>query len=163
MIDRPSRPQRVLFLCTHNSARSQMAEALLRHIGGGRFEVASAGTEATRVHPLAARAMRDVGIDISTARSKHLSEFLGEDFDYVITVCDSVNETCPVFPGAPQRIHWPFPDPSAAEGSDDERYRAFTRVRDEISQRLRTWAQLPTGKREATTATQPTSDDEAIR
>jgi arsenate reductase len=137
------RPIRVLFLCTHNSARSQMAEALLRQIGGERFEVVSAGTEATRVHPLAIRAMADVGIDIAQSRSKHLNEYIGQDFDYVITVCDSANESCPIFPGDPQRIHWSFPDPSAAEGSDDERYRVFERVRNEITIRLRTWIQLP--------------------
>ena len=135
-------PIRVLFLCTHNSARSQMAEALLRHIGGERFDVQSAGTEATRVHPLAVAAMADVGIDISGARSKHLSQFIGDDFDYVITVCDAANESCPVFPGDPKRIHWSFPDPSAVEGSEVERARAFARVRDEITLRLRTWIQL---------------------
>ncbi len=136
-------PIRVLFLCTHNSARSQMAEALLEQIGGERFEVVSAGTHATRVHPLAIRAMAEVGIDISDAHSKHLNEYVGQDFDYVITVCDSANESCPVFPGEPQRIHWSFPDPSAAVGSEAERYRAFERVRDEITMRLRTWVQLP--------------------
>ena len=135
-------PIRVLFLCTHNSARSQMAEALLRHIGGERFEVFSAGTEATRVHPLAVRAMADVGLDISGARSKQLNEFLGQDFDYVITVCDSANESCPIFPGDPQRIHWSFEDPSAADGSEEERYQVFERVRNEITLRLRTWTQL---------------------
>jgi arsenate reductase len=135
-------PIRVLFLCTHNSARSQMAEALLRQIGGDHFDVVSAGTEVTQVHPLAVRAMAAVGIDISQARSKHLNEYLGHDFDYVITVCDSANESCPIFPGDPQRIHWSFPDPSAAAGSEDERYRAFERVRDEIAVRLRTWVQL---------------------
>ena len=135
-------PIRVLFLCTHNTARSQMAEALLRHFGSGRFEVHSAGTEVTRVHPLAVQAMADVGIDIAGARSKHLNEFIGGDFDYVITVCDAANESCPIFPGVPQRIHWSFPDPSAATGSDTERYRAFTKVRDEITFRLRTWVQL---------------------
>jgi arsenate reductase len=143
-------PIRVLFLCTHNSARSQMAEALLRHLGGERFDVASAGTEATRVHPLAIRAMADVGIDIGQARSKHLNEYLGQDFDYVITVCDSANESCPIFPGDPQRIHWSFPDPSAADGSDDERFRAFERVRNEITMRLRTWilaAESPVARR----------------
>jgi arsenate reductase len=136
-------PIRVLFLCTHNSARSQMAEALLARIGGERFEVLSAGTQATRVHPLAIRAMAEVGIDISNARSKHLDEYLRQDFDYVITVCDAANEGCPVFPGSPQRIHWSFPDPSAAEGPEEERYRAFERVRNEITMRLRTWVQLP--------------------
>jgi arsenate reductase len=136
-------PIRVLFLCTHNSARSQMAEALLRQLGGGRFEAFSAGTEATRVHPLAVRAMADVGIDIAQAHSKHLNEYLGQDFDYVITVCDRAAESCPVFPGRPERIHWSFPDPSAVTGSEAERYRAFERVRNEIMLRLRTWVQLP--------------------
>lgn len=135
-------PIRVLFLCTHNSARSQMAEALLRLIGGPKFEVHSAGTEATRVNPHAIQAMADVGIDISEARSKHLNEFLGDDFDYVITVCDSANETCPIFPGDPRRIHWSFPDPGAVEGSDADRQRAFNRTRDEITMRLRTWVQV---------------------
>jgi arsenate reductase (thioredoxin) len=139
-------PVRVLFLCTHNSARSQMAEELLRHIGGETFEVHSAGTEATRVHPLAVQAMANVGLDISAARSKHLNEYLGQDFDYVITVCDSANESCPIFPGDPERIHWSFPDPSAAEGSDAERLKAFEKVRDEIMLRLRTWVQLPHGR-----------------
>lgn len=135
-------PVRVLFLCTHNSARSQMAEALLRHHGKDRFEVFSAGTEQTRVHPLAIAAMADIGIDISSQRSKHLEEYLGQDFEYVITVCDSANESCPVFPGDPQRIHWSFSDPSAATGSDAERLRAFERVRDQINMRLRTWVQI---------------------
>jgi len=137
-----SPPVRVLILCTHNSARSQMAEALLRQIGGARFEVASAGTEATRVHPLAVQAMANVGIDISKARSKHLDEFINDNFDYVITVCDAANESCPYFPGAPTRIHWSFKDPSLAEGTDEERLRAFSRVRDEIAMRLRTWVQV---------------------
>src|SRR6476619_7402196 len=118
-------PLRVLILCTHNSARSQMAEALLRQIGGSRFEVYSAGTAATRVHPLAVRAMAEIGINISTVRSKSLTEFLGEQFDYVITVCDAASESCPIFPDAPHRIHWSFPDPSSATGRDDERLRAF--------------------------------------
>lgn len=135
-------PIRVLFLCTHNSARSQMAEALLRHIGGGKFEVYSAGTEATRVHPLAVQAMANVDLDISGARSKHLDEYLSQDFDYVITVCDAANESCPIFPGDPKRIHWSFPDPSLVQGSDKERLRAFEKVAGEISLRLRTWVQL---------------------
>ena len=136
-------PIRVLILCTHNAARSQMAEALLRHIGGARFEVSSAGTEATRVHPLAVRALTEVGLDISGARSKTLTEFMGQQFDYVITVCDAANDACPIFPGAPARIHWSFPDPSAVTGTEAERYHAFERVRNEITQRLRRWTQLP--------------------
>lgn len=137
------RPIRVLFLCTHNSARSQMAEALLRHIDGDRFETWSAGSEATRVHPMAMRAMDEIGIDISDARSKTLDEYLGRHFDYVITVCDRANETCPIFPGDPERIHWSFRDPSAVEGSEQERLLAFQKVRDEIRGRLHTWTLLP--------------------
>ena len=129
--------KRVLFLCTHNSARSQMAEGLLRHIAGDRFEVASAGTEETRVHPLAIEAMREVGIDISAHTSKSLDQFLSQRFDYVITVCDRAGEACPLFPGDGQRIHWSFRDPSAATGSDHERLVTFRRIRDEILGRLR--------------------------
>src|SRR5215471_6355700 len=108
--------QRVLFLCTHNSARSQMAEGLLRELGGDRFEPFSAGTEATHVRPLAVRAMAELGIDISGHESKTQERYLNQPFDAVITVCDDANETCPVFPGARQRLHWSFPDPSKAEG-----------------------------------------------
>ena len=133
----------VLILCTHNSARSQMAEALLRQFGGARFDVYSAGTEATRVHTLAVRAMAEVGIDISAARSKSLTEFLDEHYDYVITVCDAASESCPNFPGAPERIHWSLPDSSAVTGPEDERLRAFARVRDDIAERLRAWTALP--------------------
>lgn len=131
--------RRVLFLCTHNSARSQMAEGLLRKLGGGQFDAASAGTEATRVHPLAIEAMREAGIDISGHTSKTLDAFTGQRFDYVITVCDNAKESCPVFPGSTERIHWSFDDPSAATGTDEERLRVFRRVRDEIQTRLRTF------------------------
>lgn len=129
--------KRVLFLCTHNSARSQMAEALLRQQAGNAFEVHSAGTEATRVHPLAIAAMREVGVDISTQRSKTLDENVGEHFDYVITVCDQANESCPTFPGALERINWSFEDPSQAKGTDDERLKRFRTVRDAILGRIR--------------------------
>lgn len=128
--------QRVLFLCTHNSARSQMAEGLLRHLAGDRFEVASAGTEKTRVHPLAIAAMRELGIDLAGHSSKTLDAFTGERFDFVITVCDRANESCPIFPGAAERLHWGFDDPSAATGSDAERLAAFRTVRDAIRERL---------------------------
>lgn len=128
--------KRVLFLCTHNSARSQMAEGLLRAMAGDRFEVFSAGTEATRVHPLAIEAMREIGIDISRQRSKTLDELRGEPFDSVITVCDRANESCPIFPGGTERIHWSFDDPSAATGSDEERLRAFRKVRDKLGSHL---------------------------
>src|SRR5688500_18413936 len=110
--------KRVLFLCTHNSARSQMAEGLLRTLGQGRFEVFSAGTEATRVRPEAIAAMRELGIDISGQTSKTLERFLREPFDEVITVCDDANETCPVFPGARNRRHWSIDDPSRVQGPD---------------------------------------------
>ncbi|HEY2093965.1 MAG TPA: arsenate reductase ArsC [Thermoanaerobaculia bacterium] len=129
--------KRVLFLCTHNSARSQMAEGLLREMAGDQFEAFSAGTEATRVHPLAIAAMRDIGVDISSQRSKTLGELAGQHFDYVITVCDRANETCPLFPNGTQRIHWSFDDPSKATGTDEERLSAFRSVRDGIQQRLR--------------------------
>ncbi|MGH9456202.1 MAG: arsenate reductase ArsC [Thermoanaerobaculia bacterium] len=129
--------KRVLFLCTHNSARSQMAEALLRHQAGDRFEVHSAGTEATRVHPLAIAAMREVGVDMSSQRSKTLDEYLGQNFDFVVTVCDQANESCPIFPGAPERIHWSFQDPSKAIGTEEERLQTFRKIRDEIAGRLR--------------------------
>jgi thioredoxin type arsenate reductase len=128
---------RVLFLCTHNSARSQMAEAILRHLGGDRVEVHSAGTVATRVHPLAIAAMADKGIDISGQRSKHMDELTGENFDYVITVCDNARETCPVFPGAPERIHWSIPDPAAVEGTEETKFRAFRTASDDLMTRIR--------------------------
>jgi arsenate reductase (thioredoxin) len=130
------RKGRVLFLCTHNSARSQMAEGLLKHLAGDRFEAMSAGTEATRVSPLAIRAMEEVGIDISDQESKTLDQYLGELFDYVITVCDDANEACPFFPGAQSRLHWSFEDPSRAEGSEEERLEVFRRVRDGIEARV---------------------------
>ena len=127
---------RVLFVCTHNSARSQMAEGLLRHLAGDRFEVASAGTEATSVRPEAIRVMSELGLDISGHSSKTLERYLGEPFDYVVTVCDDANEACPVFPGAERRLHWSFQDPSRAEGSDDERLEVFRKVREEIQDRI---------------------------
>jgi protein-tyrosine-phosphatase len=133
----PARRVRVLFLCTHNSARSQMAEAILRDLGGSRVETASAGTEVTRVHPLAVREMAERGIDISGFRSKHLEEFLGEDFDYVVTVCDNAQEACPIFPGDPERIHWSIPDPSGVEGEESVRAAAFKRAADELTTRIR--------------------------
>ncbi len=128
--------QRVLLLCTHNSARSQMAEGLLRVLAGDRFEAMSAGTEATHVRPLAIRAMGEVGIDISGQESKTLDRYLHEPFDYVITVCDEANEACPFFPGAQRRLHWSFEDPSKAEGTQEERLAVFRSVRDRIRQRI---------------------------
>lgn len=132
-------PVRVLFVCTHNSARSQMAEGFLRALAGAHFEAASAGTEATRVHPLAIRVMDEVGIDLTWHTSKIIDAFLGQRWDYVITVCDSANERCPVFPGGTTRLHWSFDDPSQATGTDEDRLTAFRRVRDEILNRLRDW------------------------
>jgi arsenate reductase len=132
-------PPRVLVLCTHNSARSQMAEGLLRALAPGRFEVASAGTEATRVHPLAIEVMSELGIDLGHHTSKTLDRFLAEPWDYVITVCDSANERCPLFPVHTTRLHWSFEDPSAAVGTEAERLAVFRRVRDAIAARLRGW------------------------
>ena len=111
---------RVLFVCTHNSARSQIAEALLKRDGGDDFEVYSAGTEVTRVNPYALRVLEDAGIDWSGARSKSVTEFLGQPFDYVITVCDRARATCPVFPGSSNTLHWDSDDPSEVEGTDEE-------------------------------------------
>jgi len=133
----PDNKSRVLFLCTHNSARSQMAEGLLRAWAGDRFEVASAGVEATEVRPLAIRAMAELGIDISGQTSKRLEGFVGEAFDYAITVCDEAREACPYFPGAGTTLHWRFDDPSAATGSEEDRLAVFRRVRDEIGARIR--------------------------
>jgi arsenate reductase (thioredoxin) len=130
---------RVLFLCTHNSARSQMAEGFLRSLAGDRFEVGSAGTQATRVHPLAIRAMADVGIDLGGHTSKVVDELVEQPWDYVITVCDAANEACPVFPEKSSRLHWSFEDPSQATGTDDQQLEAFRRVRDQIQRRLANW------------------------
>ena len=127
---------RVLFLCTHNSARSQMAEGLLRHLAGDRFEAHSAGTEATHVRPLAIQAMNELGVDITGQESKTLERYLGEPFDYVITVCDDANEACPFFPRARNRLHWSFEDPARAEGTEEERLEVFGSVRDLIRERI---------------------------
>jgi len=129
--------KRVLFVCTHNSARSQMAEALLRHHGGDRFEAFSAGTEPRSLHPFAVRVMAEIGVDISEQLSKSVDQFVDEPFDFVITVCDQAGEACPLFPGAIEQLHWSFSDPSAVEGSEEERLEAFHRVRDEIAARVR--------------------------
>lgn len=131
------RRARVLFLCTHNSARSQMAEGILRALGGDRFEVESGGTQPSRVHPLAIEAMAKRRIDINGQTSKHMERFANKRFDYVITVCDLASEVCPVFPGAPERIHWSIPDPAAVEGSEKERLAAFERAADDLLTRIR--------------------------
>lgn len=132
-------PMRVLFLCTHNSSRSQMAEGLLRARGGARFVASSAGTHPRSVHPLAVRAMREIGIDISEAAGYHaksLDEFVGQPFDLVVTVCDEAAEECPFFPGTRRQVHWGFPDPSAATGTEQERLTVFCAVRDAIAARI---------------------------
>lgn len=131
--------QRVLILCTGNSARSQMAEGLLRELAGDRFEVFSAGSKPSVVNPLAIRAMNERSIDISGQRSKHLSEYLQEPFDYVITVCDNAAESCPLFPGKATRIHWSFPDPAAVTGDLEIQMTSFRRVRDAIEAQLKDW------------------------
>lgn len=136
MSDSEAQRARVLFLCTHNSARSQMAEGLLRALGGGAYEPFSAGTEATRVRPEAVAVMRELGVDIAGQESKTLDSFLGQPFEYVITVCDSANEACPAFPGARRRLHWSIDDPSRAEGQEPERLAAFRRARDELHGRI---------------------------
>ena len=128
--------QRVLFLCTQNSARSQMAEGLLRARGGSRYEAFSAGTEATKVRPEALQVMAELGIDISDQRSKRIDRYLGDAFDWVITVCDRARESCPVFPGATQSLHWDFDDPAAVDGADADRLAAFRRIRDEIDREI---------------------------
>jgi arsenate reductase len=128
---------RVLFVCTHNSARSQMAEGLLRHFAGERFEAFSAGTEVSSARPEAITAMAELGIDISAQHSKSVEEFVGQQFAWVITVCDRARETCPYFAGAEQTAHWGFDDPAEAQGTDEERLLTFRRVRDEIRDRLR--------------------------
>jgi arsenate reductase len=133
--------QRVLILCTGNSARSQMAEGLLRHDAYGRFQVESAGTRPSALRPEAIQAMRELGIDISAHRAKSVEEFAGQSFDCVITVCDSARESCPVFFGSTRRIHRSFEDPAAASGTHEERLAAFRRVRDQLRRYLAEFAQ----------------------
>jgi arsenate reductase len=128
--------KKVLVLCTGNSARSQMAEGLLRHEGGDRFEVFSAGTRPSRIRPEAIAVMDEIGIDISGHRSKSVEEFRGADLDFVITVCSNADQNCPIFPGQTRRLHWPFDDPAAVEGSNDEKRAAFQRIRDQIHGRI---------------------------
>jgi thioredoxin type arsenate reductase len=129
-------PVQVLFLCTHNSARSQMAEGILRTHGKGLVKVYSAGTEVSQVRPLAIRAMAEMNIDISHQYSKHLDEYREHHFDYIITVCDRARESCPVFPGDPVQIHWSFPDPAAVEGTEEERYAAFQETAVQLNTRI---------------------------
>jgi arsenate reductase len=133
--------KRVLILCTGNSARSQMAEGLLRHDAGERFDVESAGTKPSVLRPEAIAVMRELGIDISGHRSKHVDEFAAQTFDYVITVCDNAREACPVFFGAVKRLHHSFDDPAATEGTESERLGVFRRVRGELRDYLAEFAQ----------------------
>jgi arsenate reductase (thioredoxin) len=132
-----SHAQRVLFVCTGNSCRSHMAEAWLRQLGGAQFASFSAGAKpAGFVHPLAVRVMGEAGIDLSGHASKPLDQFRGQPFDFVITVCDRARESCPVFPGAARQLHWSFPDPAEAAGTDVEKLAVFRRIRDEIRRRV---------------------------
>ncbi|HEX8927206.1 MAG TPA: arsenate reductase ArsC [Terriglobales bacterium] len=128
---------RVLFLCTGNSCRSQMAEGFLHAYGGDAYEALSAGTKPSTVNPLAVRAMNEVGIDISRHRSKSVDEYQGQRFGLVVTVCDNAKKHCPIFPGHCAREHWPFDDPAEAQGTEEERMEVFRRVRDEIAARVR--------------------------
>ena len=136
-------PLRVLFLCVHNSARSQMAEGLLRARAGDRFEAFSAGNEATEVRPLAIKAMAELGIDISSQHSKTTADLGGQRFDYAVTVCQEATEACPYYPNAAHQVHWGFDDPQAATGSEDERLAVFRRVRDEIAASIDEFVSAP--------------------
>jgi arsenate reductase len=132
---------RVLILCTGNSARSQMAEAALRHFGGNSFDVASAGVSPSQIRPEAVQVMEEIGIPVINQYSKSVDVFSGERFDYIITVCDNAKESCPVFPGNATRIHWSFDDPAAVEGTAAEKLEAFRRVRDEVVERIVAFSQ----------------------
>jgi len=132
--------KRVLILCTANSARSQMAEGILRWLAGDRYEVFSAGSKATFVHPLAIRVMAEIGADISNQQSKTYEQFIGQSFDAVITVCDAANESCPFLPGQYRRIHWSFPDPAAVEG-EEAKLHAFRQVRDGLIEKFKLFIQ----------------------
>jgi arsenate reductase len=135
--------RRVLFLCTHNSARSQMAEGLLRAAAGDRFEAFSAGTLATSVRPEAVAVMRELGIDIGQQTSKTLERFLGEPLDWLITVCDQAREACPVLPGVANQLHWSVEDPSGAQGDGEARLAAFRAARDDLAARIRDFVAQP--------------------
>ena len=134
-----SNKNKVLILCTGNSARSQMAEGLMREMGGNNYEVASAGVSPTQVRPEAVEVMKEIGIDISRHFSKGVDRFVADNFDYVITVCDNANEHCPVFPGHAQRMHWSFEDPAQVEGDEATKLSAFRTIRDQIKQRIATF------------------------
>ena len=128
--------KKVLFLCTSNSARSQMAEGLLKHLAGDRFEVFSAGVKPTQVNPFAIKVMVELGINISNHMSKSVEEFLGQEFDYIITVCDNAKESCPVFPGKYQKVHWSLKDPAEARGKEEEKLKVFRKIRDQIKENI---------------------------
>lgn len=137
IVDHPDKPVRVLFLCTENSARSQIAEALTRYLSKGTVEAYSAGSHPASIHPYAIRILARMGIDTSSLRSKHFDEFRDQSFDRIITLCDYVLEECPTFPGDPQRIHWSFPNPAAVEGTEEEQYRAFEQSGLQLTARIR--------------------------
>jgi arsenate reductase (thioredoxin) len=126
----------VLFLCTHNSCRSQMAEGLLKNLAGNKFDAYSAGVNPTSVHPLAKKVMKEIGIDISGQESKSVDEFLDKEFDFVITVCDNARQTCPFFPGNHELLHWSLEDPAIALGSEEERLLIFRKIRDQLSDHI---------------------------
>jgi arsenate reductase (thioredoxin) len=136
--DMSSAKPKVLFLCTGNSARSQMAEGILRHLAGNHFEAMSAGTEPKGLNPLAVEAMREIGVDISQQKSKDVKNFLGQAIPYVITVCDSARQHCPIFPRTYKFLHWSLDDPAGAMGSHEEKLDVFRRVRDQIARRIET-------------------------
>jgi arsenate reductase (thioredoxin) len=135
-------PIRVLFVCTGNSARSVIAEALLRHNGGDDFEVHSAGTEPRGINPLTERVLDEAGLDHSWARSKSVSEYLGQSFDYVVTVCDQARQACPVFPGVHESLHWGYQDPAAVEGSEERRLIAFRSTLTMMAERIQSFITL---------------------
>jgi arsenate reductase len=138
------RKTKVLFLCTSNSARSQMAEGLLRHYAGDRFEAYSAGLEPKGIHPLAVRVMEEIGLPLTGQRSKDVDEYVGQlHFGYVITVCSHADDKCPIFPDIGQRLRWPFDDPAALEGTDQDKLAKFREVRDQIDRRIREWLAEP--------------------
>jgi arsenate reductase (thioredoxin) len=137
---------KVLFLCTGNSARSQMAEGYLRHVAGGEFEPLSAGVAPKGLNPLAVEAMSEIGVDISQQRSKDVREFVGQTIPWVVTVCDNAKRQCPIFPHTYKSLHWDLEDPAGATGSHEEKLAAFRRVRDEIRQRVERELLKPTAK-----------------
>jgi arsenate reductase (thioredoxin) len=145
-------PIRVLFVCTGNSARSVIAEALLRHNGGDDFEVHSAGTEPKGINPLTERVLDEAGLDHSWARSKSVSEYLGQSFDYVVTVCDQARQACPVFPGVHESLHWGYEDPAAVEGSEERRLIAFRSTLTMMAERIQSFITLARRDRAASLA-----------